>query len=132
MSRHFAYSLVSVSALAASGVYVQFNEDSARVQKNNKTLASETRVGGLYSLDISTQPNSRETALVANLNLWHERMGHVHKEGIVQMARNNVVEGLRIAHGNEPVHVCEGCVMGKMHRTPILEHPLLARLAFWI
>ncbi len=92
MSRSLAYSLVSVSSLAASGVYVQFNEDLARIQMNNKTLASGTRVGGLYSLDISTQPNSRETALVANLKLWHERMGHVHKEGIVQMARNNVVE----------------------------------------
>ncbi len=64
----FAYSLVSVSSLAASGVDGQFNEDSARIQRNIKTLATGTRVGGLYSLDISHSAQQRRDSLVANLN----------------------------------------------------------------
>ncbi len=76
-------------------------------------------MGGLYSLDTSAAQNQSDTALVADLQLWHERLGHVHMAGIEQMGRGKVVEGLVIAPDRSEPRICEGSVMGKMHRTPI-------------
>ncbi len=115
----FAFSLVSVSALAREGLKVQFNSDSAKIIRDEDTFATGTGMGGLYSLDTPAAQSQSDTALVADLQLWHERLGHVHRAGIEQMGRGKVVEGLVIAPDRIESRICEECIMGKMQRTPI-------------
>ncbi len=76
--------------------------------------------GGLYTLDLSTSSEKSETALTtASLQLWHERMCHVHQAGILNMARNKVVSSMEITFNKQGSKVCEACIAGKMHRSPI-------------
>eukprot|EP00171_Calliarthron_tuberculosum_P002040 IDg2040t1 len=86
--------------------------------KNGTLLASGTRSDGLYSLDTSLT-HEQPVACIASLQLWHERMGHVHAAGILQMARKRVVKGLNISTSKTSSSPCEGCIMGKMPRTAI-------------
>ena len=45
-------------------------------------------------------------------------MAHVDKRGITQMARRGIVHGLKLK--SQTVNsICEGCVKGKAHRSPI-------------
>ncbi len=53
----FAFSLVSVSALAREGLKVQFNCDSEKILRDEDTVATGTRIGGLYSLETSSVQN---------------------------------------------------------------------------
>ncbi len=59
----FAFSLVSLSALAREGLKVQFNSDLAKIIYDEDTFATGTRMRGFYSLDTSAAQNQSATAL---------------------------------------------------------------------
>ncbi len=46
-------------------------------------------------------------------------MAHVHPDGILTMARNNVVKGIEIPAKSKDTDICEACIAGKMQRAPI-------------
>ncbi len=70
--------------------------------QDGKSVASGTRVGGLYTLDLSTSSEKSETALTtASLQLWYERMCHVHEAGVLNMARNKVVSSMKITSNKQ-------------------------------
>lgn len=72
--------------------------------------------------DTPTSPPIPEEALAATLQLWHERMAHFHRMGILNMARNKVVDGRCIKSEKDATHepqICLGCAIGKLHRSSI-------------
>ncbi len=80
--RSFAIFLISVSALAREGVQLQFCFESAKILRDKGMIATGTRTGGLYSLDTPVTHDQGDTSLAADSQLWHERLGHVHRAGI--------------------------------------------------
>lgn len=115
----FSYSLVSVSEMARKGFTINFRNESVIITRQGSLIASGTLTKGLYELDIDNNNTSPLSAFVSNVQLWHERLGHVHAAGILNMAKKNIVDGISIRNGNKPTEICEGCIMGKMHRSPI-------------
>jgi len=115
----FVFSLVSVSTLTKRGFSVRFTDHGVNIMQGDSVVAMGTHTRGLYSLDIGPTSHSTEVACAATLELWHERMGHVHNAGISHMAKHSAVEGLDISPGGSTTAVCEGCVAGKMPRAPI-------------
>lgn len=68
---------------------------------------------------------STEEANIAttNLTVWHERLGHVGKRAIREIAEKGLVSGVSITDKNDVF--CEPCQMGKSHRLPFnkkMEH----------
>ncbi len=115
------YQLLSISVMAKQGIQTIFDESGARLVGNSgKELVGTGHLNrkGLYELDsgIPTKP-SDETALLASLQLWHERLGHVSPAGILKMAEAGVASGLRIS--SETIETCNGCILGKGHRSSI-------------
>ncbi|MCO5548104.1 hypothetical protein L7F22_001562 [Adiantum nelumboides] len=47
--------------------------------------------------------------------LWHARFGHVGYGSLMTLQRHNMVHDFSLLE-MPPRHVCEGCVLGKMHR----------------
>ena len=118
----FAYSLVSVSALVERDITVSFDKVGVPISRNTCLLVSGSTAGKLFVLDAVRPPSER--SLVANLDLWHLRLGHVKRAGILQMARRNVAKGLHIATQQRGTdthngNLCSGCMMGKLTRTEI-------------
>ena len=71
---------------------------------------------GLYHLDC--KPFTVETAALAtnqNIDLWHQRLGHLNAQQLSELARRNMSTGASIPK-NAYMSFCEGCVEGKMHR----------------
>lgn len=65
------------------------------------------------------QNKTRATVCTASLQLWHERLGHVHHSGIRRMVSQNVVDGLKISGPKSRNETCKGYFMGKTARTAI-------------
>ncbi len=74
----------------------------------------------LYTLDLSAPSKHEETTLgTASLQLWHERMCHVHQADILNMARNKVVKSMEIHNEQQDIQACEAYIAVKRHRSSI-------------
>jgi hypothetical protein len=115
-----AYNMISVREMSRSGKTTVFNEHSCQTKLGDKVLVEGTVKNGLYTL-VTQSPSSgvaESAGLVADINLLHQRLAHVHVDGIRNMARAGVVEGLNIDHKHD-VCRCQACVYGKSTRAPI-------------
>ena len=114
------YQLLSVSIMTKLGLKADFDDRGVKLcRKSNGQLVATGTItdSGLYALDtLPITCNITNVSLMASLQTWHERMGHVNHAGIRNMFKNNVVEGLKISSMKH--EDCEGCIMGKGHRKP--------------
>ncbi len=116
----FVYFLVSVTALAKRGLIVHFQDSCATIIQDGKSVASGTRVGGLYTLHLSTSSEKSETALTtASLQLWHERMCHVHQACVLNIARNKVVSSMEITSNSKALKFSKRALPARCDRSPI-------------
>lgn len=74
----------------------------------------------LYRLNCEFAPvehNIREHAAVASenhdMNLWHQRLGHLCEQQLRYMAKIELVTGIKLTKANK-LSYCEACVEGKM------------------
>ncbi|MCO5559285.1 hypothetical protein L7F22_012881 [Adiantum nelumboides] len=93
--------LLSVSSLAKNGLRVIFEDDRCIVRD---------RENGYSLITIETKTQAMQDA-----ELWHARFGHVGYGSLMTLQRHNMVHDLSLLE-MPPRHVCEGCVLGKMHR----------------
>ncbi|MCO5549008.1 hypothetical protein L7F22_002474 [Adiantum nelumboides] len=75
---------------------------------------------GLFVLDryekqIQACIAETKTQAMQDAELWHARFGHVGYGSLMTLQRHNMVHDLSLLE-MPPRHVCEGCVLGKMHR----------------
>ena len=115
------YNLISVSAMDEKGTTTSFNNGQCTITNNGRLLAQGFRNKRLYLLSLAQTDHTIATAAIANaasLQLWHARLGHVHAEGIKRMSTMGIVKGIKLTTTTIP-KVCEPCVKGKIHRSPI-------------
>ncbi|MCO5602425.1 hypothetical protein L7F22_056557 [Adiantum nelumboides] len=79
-----------------------------------------TLENGLFVLDryekqIQACIAETKTQAMQDAELWHARFGHVGYGSLMTLQRHNMVHDLSLLE-MPPRHVCEGCVLGKMHR----------------
>ncbi|MCO5560594.1 hypothetical protein L7F22_014209 [Adiantum nelumboides] len=115
--------LLSVSSLAKNGFRVIFEDDRCivRDRENGYSLITTgTLENGLFVLDgyekqIQACIAETKTQAMQDAELWHARFGHVGYGSLMTLQRHNMVHDLSLLE-MPPRHVCEGCVLGKMHR----------------
>ncbi|MCO5591502.1 hypothetical protein L7F22_045486 [Adiantum nelumboides] len=115
--------LLSVSSLAKNGLRVIFEDDRCivRDRENGYSLITTgTLENGLFLLDhyekqIQACIAETKTQAMQDAELWHARFGHVGYGSLMTLQRHNMVHDLSLLE-MPPRHVCEGCVLGKMHR----------------
>ena len=119
-----AFNLLSTRVMNREGGRSVFEENSCHVERGGKVVAEGEIRDGLYCLKTLSQAcdpgtdSHTHTALAADMNLWHQRLAHVHVDGIRNMVRSGVVEGVNI-DTTKHVGKCKGCVYGKSSRAPI-------------
>ena len=115
------YQLLSVSVITEQGMRVEFGKQHTLIKRMSDgsvvATGSKTR-SGLYELNTLRRPAEvQEVSLLASISVWHERMAHISPTTIQEMARHDIVNGLKIS--NHSIMPCSGCLMGKGHRAPI-------------
>ena len=116
------FNMLSVRVIGRAGHKIVFEESTCTIEKDGKIVAQGGIRRGLYCVKTSTGGAAADSlpavALTADLNLWHRRMAHVHTDGIRELVRKNVVEGIKTDLKTN-VTRCQACVYGKSTRAPI-------------
>ena len=85
------------------------------IQDHYKVIATSTRVGGLYKLDVTRKIHSiLASTTISAVELWHQRYGHLNHNDLMLLQRNIMVEGLPLLKNDHVER--ESCVIGKQHR----------------
>nr|CAD7197581.1 unnamed protein product [Timema douglasi] len=82
------YATEAVSKLDANGLKVLFEKGNAIILEGNIFVAAATRSGNVYTMSLT--PHERVCAgiassIVATSDLWHKRLGHIGKPGLVHL-----------------------------------------------
>ena len=89
-----------------------FGDGACVIHKHDVLIATGSLDGTLYVIQSKPTPANSGRALISSLRLWHERIAHVEKRGIAQMADRGVVHGLKITERDVQL-VCNGCAIPK-------------------
>jgi len=115
--------LFSIRTATDAGLQVFFSNEDVSFTRNGTVLMEGKRAGkALYRLNIMAKehPPRIDSALQAiklqPLSTWHKRFGHVNTRTILRMSSLGSANGLTLF--NDTPILCEGCIFGKMHRSP--------------
>ena len=115
-------SLFSVRAVTRKGYRVFFEDEECRIEtKQGKLLGKGIVDGKLFKLDCI--PSVSQTATIADdsvtdVDLWHQRLGHVSEQTLKKIAQEELMTGVKIPK-SQTMSFCEGCVKGKATKLPI-------------
>ena len=109
-----AYNLISVSQITDKGKKVNFFDDGCTILENNNIVATGTKVGKLYFLNVVSHFAG---AAVQSDMLWHRRFCHLGIDNLKKVCNGNLVKGVDCIVNSLGV-VCPNCCDGKIKQTP--------------
>jgi transposase InsO family protein len=119
-----AANLLSIRRLAESGGRAEFvGQHCVLKTAGGLVLGSAMVSDGLYRLKASV-PMKGEVATLAKttnskaLDLWHRRLGHLHRAAIERMSSAEMVSGLDLSHTPSDESLCPECAIGKQYKLP--------------
>ena len=95
--------LVFVGQMVEQGLQVRFNSDGLYIEefkKNRKLVAQGKKVGRMFTLDVNIpEVNAAMFAngsgVVADIEIWHKRIGHVNVQRLKTMQSQELVTSLQ-------------------------------------
>lgn len=96
---------------------------------NNKgsLVAGGKRNGKLYELifQLNKSMEAANSVIEEDVQLWHKRLGHLGKESMTKLIRNDMIEEMVISVNdiqNSHAKDCEVCIQGKQTKLPFHKH----------
>lgn len=115
----FNYFLLSVSAMDKNGFRTTVHDGYCDIGRSGKpTLKGTTRKGLCVLKCGPTEIRKASYDHLASLKGWNERLANASKEGISDMAKQNVVHGVNRSNVSCS-RAFQACVEGKAHGGPI-------------
>ena len=107
-----------VRTAVAKGNSVKFSKSKYWIRNPSKNLCGTgLLVGKLYQIDceLVSAEHASSAALKqhSDLDLWHQRLGHLNAQHLKEAIQKKLVNGVKIQKTAK--FFCEGCVEGKMH-----------------
>ena len=116
--------LISVSTITENDLKVEFGKYKCHIkdiQKYFNIVATGSRCGGLYNLDVSKDSHQAlASTVITTKELWHQRNGHINHHDMVLLQKKSMVEGILVIK-NEHLE-CSACALGKQHRNEFPVH----------
>ena len=113
--------LLSVHTIAHKGINVLFTDDQCEFRKiDTQKLCSTARVHkgcSQYELGGFVVKNQEVSIaeITSDLELWHQRLGHVNQETIKTMSSKDIIKDLHVEKDSK-IDFCESCTLGKQTR----------------
>jgi len=110
--------LISVGACLKKGYKVVFEDDGIEICLDNVLKATGIRKdNNLFQMSIRiAMKNENCAAVITDLQLWHERLGHVSCKTLCEMNKQGLLQLGKIPDNID--FLCEACHYGKQHRLP--------------
>ena len=89
------------------------------VQDHYRVIETGSRLSGLYKLDvIKGNHEALAASSISDVELWHQRYGHLNHNDLMLLQKNSMVEGLPVIKND---HIeCATCALEKQHRNEFL------------
>ena len=108
-----------LSAVKKSKARVVIEGDTLEFSKGGKDLFTATIHGTTGILDGVTLDHDEHAYVTAvDKSIWHERLGHIGRDRLDTLIRNNLADGIAVKPGTELNEFCKACISGKQHRRP--------------
>jgi hypothetical protein len=115
--------IVSLGQLEEAGCRVEIDKGVLEVFEQGQTEVPRSIVihaewrNCLYVMKVNlTSPVCLLTKMEEEACRWHARFGHLNFRALRDLGTKEMVEGLPLIRKVE--QVCDGCALGKQHRTP--------------
>jgi hypothetical protein len=113
--------LVSVGQMIEQGLQVRFNLDGCYVEDFKdkcRLVVKGKRVGIMFTLDVSMPEVeaamfAQGARVVADMDIWHKRIGHVNEQRSKSMQNSKNFTGLPKFKVDGMHKICEACQFGK-------------------
>ena len=110
--------------MVEQGLQVRFNEDGCFVENFKdrcRLVAKGNRVGRMFTLNVNMPKVDKAmyaqgSKVVADVDIWHKRIGHVNPQKLKSMQTQKIVTGLPEFKMSDMQKVCEACQFGKQSR----------------
>lgn len=110
--------LISVAKLTDRNYNVLFERNRVTVcDKQGKAKLEGNRIGDLYYLKERKQQANVVTINKSNMQIWHERFGHLNGGTLLDMVRGETALDIGLK-GNEVLPPCSSCIQGKLTSLP--------------
>jgi hypothetical protein len=116
--------ILSPGSLIEKGARAVFYNGGVDIFLDKRCIAQGQQIGSLYWVFMQPHLNlsvdTRVLAASANLETWHQRMGHLSYETVkaIDNAEPLSVYGLKLHGLQKDDTPCHGCQLGKSHRLP--------------
>lgn len=109
--------LFSVGVCTSLDYRVSFCGGEVKIYRNRNLMAKGIKQDNqIYRMMFEVVQDHQANLATTDMKQWHERLAHVNKKTLQEMASKELVIGMKISHDNLPF--CEGCQFGKSHRLP--------------
>ncbi|MCO5593481.1 hypothetical protein L7F22_047495 [Adiantum nelumboides] len=100
-----------------------------------KWIIEGRHVGTMFTLDVSMPAVkaamfAQSAGVVANVDIWHKRIGHVNEQRLCSMQSKQIVAGLSKFKVDGMHKVCEACQFGKQSRNSFPQEPNVCKRPF--
>eukprot|EP00794_Sanderia_malayensis_P002818 gene2818-3255_t len=97
--------LLSVRAMTNLDALVEFAGDECKISRNGKLLAIGQLVGKLYFLKLASDIHvNLAKNSISEKQLWHNRLGHLGMDNVKQLAKDNMVKGMKAMNHDKDFH----------------------------
>nr|KYP38814.1 Retrovirus-related Pol polyprotein from transposon TNT 1-94 [Cajanus cajan] len=109
--------LLSVGQLLEKGYKILFEDKMCLIKDvSGYDLFKVKMKGKNFSLDLMEEVQAAVSSTINVTELWHKRMGHFNHVALLNMKKDNIVEGL--ASLESDLNNCNACKYGKQYRLP--------------
>ena len=116
--------LVSVGQMVEKNLQVRFTPAGLFVEEykeGGRLIAQGKKVGRMFTLDVDVPEVkaamfAQGTGFVADIEIWHKRIGHVNVQRLKSMQNQNIVTGIPKFKVDGMQGVCEACQLGKQSK----------------
>ena len=107
--------LLSISMFDVLGYFTKIKHGMLKISSGSLILVKGTKMNGLYILDCSIVIALASMASQTphdKIKLWHLRLGHVNERGLVELEKQNLLNGNKL----DKLEYCDHCILSKSHR----------------
>jgi hypothetical protein len=107
--------LISLSALDDLRLKSNTENGVMKIINGSLVIAKGYKRNGIFFLDGSTATAHASVVCEKQLDkakLWHQRLGHVSEKGLIELEKQNLLNGDKL----NKLEFCDQCVLGKSHR----------------
>ena len=111
--------LVSVNQLVENGFKIMFHSAYASIlNKNDEEIYRSKFNGSFYEIKLKVNRRNEIKTFFNTIDLWHSRFGHVSKNYLDLMQKEEMVHGLKFLK-DKKLNFCHGCNAGNFKRHPV-------------